>query len=175
MAKFGKLVKLDDRHEEVTIGTLDGAPVTVKMKAPRLGALDRIRQEMAGTEPMAPQVGVRKDERGRAMKGPDGRTLMARNEEDPAYIEARAVWERAGSVALVMECLRDEQVEVDAKREAFPNACAYWTAVHDEMGKLGIDQGVWVLLNRSALRLSTTAPTKAEVEAAREALGAGGN
>lgn len=174
MAKFGAVTKLDSRHEDVTIGTLDGQPVTLRMKAPRLGVTDRIRQEMGPYEPEAPQVGLQKDERGRVLKGPDGRPVVMRNMDDPAYLEKSAAHTRATSVALVMECLRDE-VTIETKREQHTTPVAYWLAVLAELGESGIDQGIWHMLNVTAARLTTKAPTRQEIEQAREALGAPGN
>lgn len=167
----GKLVRLTPRTVEVVIGHgEDGQPVTLTLRAPRMGMFERLGRDLP--EPEAPAKGVQKNGRGEPLRDPDtGKPKVIRDVEDAAYLAALAERNRMVLACALAECAVG--VEPETKRSDHGDHVSYARALLAEWEATGIDHGAWGALDRAMLSL--LGPVAAgEAQEARAALGVTG-
>jgi len=164
----GKIIKLRPRYKELKLGLgEDGAPVVVRLHAPKMGLIERLMRDM--TAPEAPSRGVVKDKRGETQRDEFGKPIVIRDTQDPAYVALVAERNRLMTVGAFVEVTAG-QFEFEAKREAFPDLTGYLRAITVELEAAGLDRGTFLAIDHAIAELTKMAEDDAGE--AREALGA---
>lgn len=134
----------------VPIGQTDsGEVLEVRLRAPRLDALERSGEECKFTEPRPtpPSKGVARNARGEAIKDDQGRAVVQLDESDPGYLERLEAWTtrkkaagRAETLAMILECA-EGAISPKAQREDFDSPLDYYGAVWNELEAFGVTIG----------------------------------
>ena len=188
---------LKRRTEEVGIGESldDGVELKLTLTAPRLNSIDKINDELdpppPPAVPEAPSSGaVARTPRGEVIKDDMGRPVVARNYNDPNYLEQIKAhdqsmadygklvtrYARARTMGTLLECLGG-QLEIDAKRDDYEGdgkkgtLIDYYGAVWKEFEDCGIDIVSLGKLSDAALRLVGAGVTDDEITDGKAALG----
>lgn len=162
---------LRPRSISVPVGIApDGSVVSLQLRAPRLGMLERLDAEIPEPQPPIVPGRVVRDHRGRPVEGPDGSPIPLRNAEDPAYVLKSERREKALSVAMVLSCLEPGQV-TDLPDRNGQDPVDYFLAVWDGLEDAGLDIGAFRSLSEAAKRLGEPM-SSIEVVQAKSALGA---
>lgn len=164
--------RLDERYEDVTVGTAGGELIALRVKAPGLAAIDRVTQDIPDPQPplCKGEHAIQRDDKGNPLRDGFGAVIVARDENDPDYKAKLVEAGRLRTCALLLECL-GEQVELDAKREEFDSALGFYQSVDRELAEAGLGIAEKRELGAAVNRLlHLDGP---EIAKAREALGSG--
>lgn len=187
MKILGK-TKLKRRTKKVQIGqTEDGQPVIITLHAPRLSFVNGLEALLSPPdEPEAPSTGVvLRDARGQIVKDDSERPIVGKNYEDPGYkklLKAHELvtdkFDRAQSMAVILECCDESELELSIKVSDFSNGQGgpgksgalvdYYTLAWLEFEEANIDMVALSKLTEAAGELS--AIKDEETDTAREAL-----
>lgn len=171
------------KTKTIPIGTAeDGTELELVLTAPSLTRVQELQEEIEEQEPVkpVPPAGeVMRDKRKRPLRDGDGNVITQQNTADPEYQAALKRYEeerlkcnRGLTMAMLIECLGD-QVELDAKRDAFERSVDFYDKVWKELQEFGI--GLQALGNLMDAALVVCGLSEDELAGARETLGAEGN
>lgn len=166
--------KIRPRMKDVVVGYDDhDMPIVLRLSAPRLNRLDEIEATMP--LPLAPATKeVKRDKRGRPLKDAAGNVQVVRDENDPKHLKVCERVEKARTIAMIVECLVDGQVEYETPKptngaEGEP-VVDYYHRIWSEFEQAGLDTGAYRSLTNAAVQLSMPMSAE-EVEEAKSLLG----
>lgn len=148
--KFKGAKKIKKKTADVIVGyDADGNPVSVIVEAMPLGGLESINDEIP--EPTPPKGQVLRDGRGETIKDERGIPKQQLLTDDPDYLDAVAERKRAVSIAIILACLRDGEIEIETNRDDYEDPKSYYLAVRDEMSNAGVSLGALTRLLYAAM------------------------
>lgn len=173
--KIAGISKFRARTRDVEIGEDErGQPVTVTLRAPRLGAIDALRNRVKKPKP-PPKIGAdgktvtaRHPTTGEVLKNARGQPLLELDEDDPGYLADIERWQRAQTLVILLECL-DEQMQPESKREDFNSDLDFYDAVWSELEDTGLSAEAAAAMVNAATELCGI--TRAEIQQAQRSLG----